>query len=85
MRMSCQQLHDLIWSMPMTQISRQFGLRDQHIARACDGAEIARPAAGYWQKVEHGKPVIRMALSNDRFAAGDMVTIHASGWEIAHP
>jgi hypothetical protein len=82
MRVSREQLHDLVWSMPMTEIDRQFGLRDQHIARACDGAEVARPRAGYWQKVEHGKCVTRMALSNDRYTARDIITIDATGWEI---
>jgi hypothetical protein len=85
MRLSRAQLHELVWSRPMTEIARQFGVRDQHIARACDGADIARPSAGYWQKVEHGKSVPRFALSNDRFAAGDIVAIDASGWSISRP
>jgi len=63
--------------MPITEIARQTGLRDQHIAKACDGAEV-RPRAGYWQKVEHGKRVTRVALSNDRFAASDIITIDAT-------
>ena len=85
MKLSREQLHDLVWSMPMTEIARQSGLRDQHIARACDGAEVARPRAGYWQKLEHGKFVARVALSNDRFAASDVVTIDPSGWAISQP
>lgn len=85
MRLSRLQLHDLVWSKPMTEIARQFGLRDQHIAKACDDADIARPRAGYWQKVEHGKSVSRSALSNDRFGAGDIVAIYTSGWSISSP
>ena len=85
MKMTREQLHDLVWSMPMTEISRQTGVRDQHIARACDGAEVARPRAGYWQKVEHGKTVTRMALQNDLYAASDVITIDASGREILQP
>lgn len=83
MKVTREQLHDLVWSMPMTEIARQSGVRDQHIARACDGADVARPRAGYWQKVEHGKGVTRMALTNDRYAASDVITIDASGWAIA--
>jgi hypothetical protein len=83
MKMTREQLHDLVWSMPMTKIARQSGVRDQHIARACDGAEVSRPRAGYWQKVENGKSVTRMALTNDRYAASDVVTINASGWTIS--
>jgi len=66
----------------MTEIARQFSIRDQHVAKACDGAEIARPPAGYWQKIEHGKSVPRVELGNDRFAAADIIAIDASGWSI---
>lgn len=83
MRLSRAELHDLVWSKPMTEIARQFGVRDQHIARACDGADIARPRAGYWQKIEHGRPVPRVALSNDRFAAEDIIAIDGAGWSIS--
>lgn len=83
-RLSRAELHDLVWSRPMTEIGRQFGVRDQHIARACDGADIARPRAGHCQKVEHGKSVPRVALGNNRFAANDIIVIDASGWSILH-
>ncbi|MBP0440425.1 hypothetical protein [Tianweitania sediminis] len=66
----------------MTDIAGQFGVRSQLVAKACDGAEIARPRAGHWQKIEHGKSVSQSALNNDRFAAGDVVVIDASGWSI---
>jgi hypothetical protein len=81
-RLSRVELHDLVWSKPMTEIARQFGVRDQHIARACDDADIARPRAGHWQNIEHGKSVPRVALGNDRFAADDIIAIDASGWSI---
>lgn len=83
MKLSRAQIHELVWSKPMTEIAREFGVRDQHIARACDGADIARPRAGYWQKVEQGKPIPRMALSNDRFSADDIIAIDPSGWSIS--
>ena len=85
MKMTREQLHDLVWSTPMTKIPRQAGVRDQHVASACDGAEVAHPGTGYWQKVERGKSVTRMALSNRRYAASDVITIDASGWAISQP
>jgi hypothetical protein len=85
MKLTRAELHELVWSQPMTGIARQFGVRDQHVAKACDGAEIARPPAGYWQKVGYGIPVSRLALTNDRFAAGDIVAIDVSGWSISRP
>ena len=85
MRLTRAQLHELVWSKPITEIARQFGIRDQHVARACDRADIARPRAGYWQKVGHGKTVHRLELSNDRFAETDVVAIDQSGWSISSP
>jgi hypothetical protein len=55
MKMTHVQLHDLVRSTPLTKIPRQFGVRDQHVASACYGAEVAHRGTGYWQKVEHGK------------------------------
>lgn len=85
MRLTRAELHELVWSKPMTDIARQFGVRGQLLAKACDGAEIARPRAGFWQKVSYGKPVSRLALTNDRFAAGDIIAIDASGWSMSRP
>ncbi len=31
MKLSREQLDDLVWSMPLTEIARQSGLRDQHM------------------------------------------------------
>jgi hypothetical protein len=83
LRMSRTALYELIWSRPMTEIAREFGIRDQHVAQACDYHDIARPRAGHWQKVDHGKAVERVTLSNDAFSAGDIVTIDSAGWEMA--
>lgn len=85
MRLTRAQLHELVWSKPMTELARDFGVRDQHIARACDGADIARPQAGYWQKIQYGKSVSRSALDNERFRACDIVAIDALGWTIFQP
>src|SRR5690606_12323734 len=67
LRMSRAQLHQLIWSKPMTEIARAYGVRGQHIANACDEHEIARPPAGYWQKLEYGKAVESVALDNSNY------------------
>ncbi|WP_095085653.1 hypothetical protein [Mesorhizobium sophorae] len=80
LKLSRAELYELVWSKPMTEIARDHGVRDQHIARACDHHDIARPRAGYWQKLDHGKVVERVALGNDTFSADDIVTIDLAGW-----
>ena len=75
LRMSRAQLHQLIWSQPMTEIARAYGVRGQHIANACDEHEIARPPAGYWQKLEYGKAVESVALDNSNYTEDHIVII----------
>lgn len=33
LRMTRAELYDLVWSKPMTEIARQYGIRDQRVAR----------------------------------------------------
>ncbi len=69
------ELHALVWSKPMTEIARDYGLRDQHVAQACDAHEIARPRPGYWQRLEHGKAVETVALDNKNHSPGEIIII----------
>jgi len=69
------ELHALVWSKPMTEIARTHGVRDQHIAQACDAHDIARPRASHWQKMDHGKAVNAVALDNKGYASGDIIII----------
>lgn len=63
----------------MTTIARHYGVRDLQIAQACDSYDIARPPAGYWQKLAHGKKVERIDLPTTNFFAEDIVIIEPSG------
>lgn len=62
MKLTMAELHELVWSQPMTEIARQFSVRDRHVAKVCDGTDITRPRLGYWQKVEYDKLASRLAL-----------------------
>lgn len=72
---SREDLHALVWSKPMTEIAREFGVRDQHIAQACDAYDIARPRPGHWQRIEHGKAADTSALSNDKYPSDETVIV----------
>ncbi|KUM26982.1 hypothetical protein AU467_18620 [Mesorhizobium loti] len=73
--MTRAELYDLVWSKPMTEIARQYGIRDQHVAQACDAYDIARPRAGHWQRVEHGKSVETAALDNKNHSPETIIVI----------
>ncbi|WEX08538.1 hypothetical protein [Chelativorans sp. AA-79] len=83
LKMSRAELYDLVWSKPLTEVARTFGVRDLHVALACDQYEIARPRAGHWQKLAYGKAVEQPPLENTAFQAGQTVIIDRKRWTIA--
>lgn len=71
-----QGLYELLWSTPMTALSRQFKVSDHRIARACDAHDIPRPPTGYWQKRAYNATVpAPPPLPIDRLPADQIVTI----------
>jgi len=46
----------------MTEIAKHYGVRDLQIAKACDLYDVARPPAGYWQKLAYDKTVEKADL-----------------------
>lgn len=75
LRMSRAELHALVWSKPMTEIAREYGVHNQHVAWVCNAFDIARPRAGHWQRVEHGKAVETVALTNENYSPGEIIII----------
>lgn len=50
-----QQLYDLIWSSPMTQVAAQLGISDVMLARICTQKDVPRPPLGYWANLGSSK------------------------------
>ncbi len=77
-----QELYELVWSEPMAQLAKRFGLSDVGLAKACRRAEVPVPERGYWAKLRAGKQVIRMPLSPRGLGMPDRVWIgkNASTW-----
>ncbi|WLE00436.1 hypothetical protein PX860_26415 (plasmid) [Agrobacterium leguminum] len=65
-------LYNLVWTKPLRTIAQEYSLDPIHLAKACDAYDVARPPAGYWQKMEHGKSVQRPPLSNETFGPEDI-------------
>ena len=50
------ELYELVWSRPMTEIARQLDTTAPEISRLCDQVfRIPRPERGYWQRAANGK------------------------------
>lgn len=78
MEISRSDLHDLVWSHPMTDIAQRFGIPAVKVARACDDYDIARPRAGYWQKLAVGKAPEKSKLISIKYSADDLVILPSS-------
>lgn len=70
-----QELYDLIWAKPITQVAKDFGVSDVWISKACTKARIPRPNRGYWAKLQSGKVVRKEPLPQLLLLQSDGVQI----------
>ena len=76
LQMSRRELFDLIWSMPLTEISLRYDVRDINVAKACDAHDIPRPPTGHWQKHAFSKGRSSAPLlPEDRFSGEQEVVV----------
>ena len=54
-RFTRQELHDRIWSTPMTRVAAELGTTPSRLSSLVRHAGIPTPPAGYWIKREFGK------------------------------
>src|ERR1700761_7334684 len=52
-----QQLHDLVWSGPMRDVSKKLGLSDNGLRKHCVKAFVPLPPQGHWNRVKAGQTV----------------------------
>jgi hypothetical protein len=69
-RLTRQQLYDLVWSEAMKRLSAQVGISDVAIAKTCRKVGVPIPERGYWNKLQAGHKVARTPLP-----ASDLATI----------
>jgi hypothetical protein len=60
------ELYELVWTEPMRDVARRFGISDVGLAKLCRRIDIPTPKAGYWMKARNGKAVRRLPLSTNR-------------------
>lgn len=73
-RFTRQQLYDLVWSEPKSQLSKRLGISDVGLSKVCKKGNIPTPGLGYWAKLDAGKNVIRPPLPPRAFGSHDMVS-----------
>ena len=57
-----QEMYDLVWSKPMTQLATEFEISDVGLRKICKAAKVPTPGIGYWAKLTNGKTVAKIEL-----------------------
>jgi hypothetical protein len=55
-------LYEQVWSTPMIQLAKQYGLSDRGLAKVCQRLHVPVPGRGYWARLQHGYSTRRPAL-----------------------
>jgi hypothetical protein len=74
-----EELHELVWDRPMTKLAAEFRLSDVALHKICRKHDVPTPAAGYWAKKAHGKPVATTPLPKASHDAGGKVIVIYEG------
>lgn len=53
--LSREDLYELVWSKPMTELAQDFGLSDVALAKRCRKLGVPVPGRGYWARVAAGQ------------------------------
>lgn len=60
---SKEELQELVWSMPTTEVAKIYGVSDKAIEKRCKLLGVNKPPRGYWIKVKAGK-IQKMSPNN---------------------
>lgn len=50
-----EDLYELVWSKPMVELAKDFGLSDAAVAKRCRKLGVPVPGRGYWARVDAGQ------------------------------
>jgi len=60
--MTREELYELVWTKPMTEVAKSFDVSGSYMARVCTVLNVPRPERGYWAKLAVGKAPAREPL-----------------------
>ncbi|MCQ2003136.1 hypothetical protein [Rhizobium sp. NRK18] len=53
-KISREELHELVWSVPVRQASRLLGVSGSYVGRICTALDVPRPGRGWWAQKRAG-------------------------------
>ena len=65
-------LYRQVWSYPVTEVAKQYGISDVGLAKICKKLNIPKPGLGYWAKKQNGHKVQQLPLP--KLGLGDTAT-----------
>jgi hypothetical protein len=57
--LSREDLYELVWSKPMLELAKDFGISDVALAKRCRRLGIPVPGRGYWARIDAGQKPYR--------------------------
>jgi hypothetical protein len=72
---SRQEFYDLVWSNPLTQLAKRFGLSDVALHKICRKHDVPHPPLGWWAKKAAGKEVVQTPLPKRKQDISDTIKI----------
>jgi hypothetical protein len=69
--LSRDDLYELVWSKPMMELAKDFGISDVALAKRCRRLGIPVPGRGYWARVDAGQTPYRPKLPKREAQWGD--------------
>lgn len=62
LRLTREELYNLVWAKPMTQVAQEFEISDRAMAKLCAKRQVPVPSRGYWARKKAGQSVPQLPL-----------------------
>src|ERR1700733_8581682 len=59
-------LYELVWSKPMSELAKDFGMSDVGLAKRCRAVDVPIPYRGYWARIAAGQQPAKLPLPKYR-------------------
>lgn len=76
-RLTRQQLFELVWSQPVERLAKSWGLSGRGLSKACERLQIPLPPRGFWAKVQSGQRLGRPSLPAMQPGEAEQIVIRA--------
>jgi len=79
--LSREDLYELAWSKPISELAKDFGISDVGLAKRCRGLGVPLPGRGYWARIDAGQKPYRPMLAQREAQRHDQVALTVPTFE----